>query len=98
MIWSGDALNIIVVRPSRLLGFVFCDPIGGSDGQEGVGPGGVGAVGAVRGGVRVVVDVSGLLALGGGGQAVSVRSAQPLAGARGARRRRVDRRAGRAVR
>jgi hypothetical protein len=48
---GGDPFNIIVAVWSRLLGLVFCDPIGGSDGQEGVVPGGVGAVGAVRGGV-----------------------------------------------
>ena len=49
-------------------------------------------------GFCVVAGVSGVLALGGGGQAVSVRSAQPLAGARGTWRGRADRRAGRAVR
>jgi hypothetical protein len=48
---AGDAFNIIVAILSRLLGFVLCDPMGGSDGQAGVGRGGVGTVGAVRGGV-----------------------------------------------
>ncbi len=62
----GDAFNIIVAVLSRLRGFVFCDPTGGSDGQEGVVPGGVGAVGAVCGGVRVVADVSVVFAFGGG--------------------------------
>jgi hypothetical protein len=48
---GGDALNIIVAVHRCFVGFVFCDPAGGSDGQAGVGSGGVGAVGAVRGGV-----------------------------------------------
>jgi len=43
---------------------VVCDPIGVSDGQEDMGPDGVGAVGAVRGGVRVVAEVAGVFALG----------------------------------
>ena len=58
---------------------MFRDPTGGKDGQEGVGPGGVGAVGAVCGGVRVVAEVTVVFAFGGGRPAVSVRSAQPLA-------------------
>jgi hypothetical protein len=41
----------------------LCDPIGGSDGQEGVGSDRVGAVGAVRGGVCVVADVAGVFGL-----------------------------------
>jgi hypothetical protein len=76
---SGDVFNIIVAVPSRLLGLVLCDPIGGSDGQAGVVPGGVGAVGAVRGGVRGVVSVSGVFIVGDGEQVVSVRSAESLA-------------------
>ena len=53
----AGALHIIIAVLSRVRGFVFCDPTGGSDGQEGVGPGGVGAVGAVRGGVRALAEV-----------------------------------------
>jgi len=64
-IWRGDSFNIIVAVLSRLRGFVFRDPIGGIDGQEGVVPGGVGAVGAVRGGVRVVAAVAVLFAVSG---------------------------------
>ncbi len=30
---SGDAFNIIVAAPSRLIGFVFCNPTGGIDGD-----------------------------------------------------------------
>ena len=45
-----------------------------------MGPGGV-TVGAVCGGILVVVGVSGVLAFCSGGQVVSVRSAQPVAGA-----------------
>jgi hypothetical protein len=49
--FEGDALNIIVAASWRLHGFVFREPTGGKDGQEVVGPGGVGTVGVVRGGV-----------------------------------------------
>jgi hypothetical protein len=48
---EGVTLNIIVAASWRLHGLVFRDPTGGKDGQEGVGPGGVGAVGVARGGV-----------------------------------------------
>jgi hypothetical protein len=75
----GDSFHIIVAVRSMLRGFVFCDPSGGSDGQAGVVPGGVGAVDAVRGGVRGVVAVSGVFIVGDGEQVVSVRSAEPLA-------------------
>ena len=57
-IWRGDSFNIIVAVLSRLRGFVLRDPTGGIDGQEGVVPRGVGAVGAVRGGVLFVAAVA----------------------------------------
>jgi hypothetical protein len=78
-VYGGDAFHIIIAVLSGLLGFVFWDPIRGSDGQTGVGSGGVGTVGAVRGGFRVVVGVSGVFAVGGCVQAVSVGSTQPVA-------------------
>src|SRR6266545_8363294 len=74
--WGAQHNRDCSVEASRI---VLFDPIGGNDGQEGVGPRGVGAVGAVRGGVRVVAGLAGVFARCGGGQAVSVRSAQPLA-------------------
>ena len=49
--FCGDAFNIIVAVRVEASRIVFCDPTGGSDGQAGVGPGGVGTVGAVCGGV-----------------------------------------------
>jgi hypothetical protein len=78
-IQPGDAFNIIVAVLSRLRGFVFRDPTGGIDGQEGVVPGGVGAVGAVRGGVLFVAAVAVLFAIGGRQPTVPAGSAQSLA-------------------
>jgi hypothetical protein len=63
---GGEVLSIIVVVLSRLRRFVFCGLAGGSDGQEGVGPGRVGAAGGVCGGVRELAEVAGLFTLGGG--------------------------------
>jgi hypothetical protein len=76
---AGDLFNIIVVFLSRLHGVVFRDLTGGIDGQEGVVPGGVRAVGAVCGGVRVVAVVTVVFVFGDGRQAVPAGSAQPLA-------------------
>jgi site-specific recombinase XerD len=50
---ADQEFHIIVAVHRDFLG-EFCDLRGASDGQEGVGPGGVGAVGGVRGGVRVL--------------------------------------------
>jgi hypothetical protein len=63
---------------SRSLGFVF-DPIGGIDGQQVVGPGAVGPVGAVRGGVLFVAAVAVVFPFDGGEQAVAAGSAEPVA-------------------
>jgi hypothetical protein len=48
---DGEILNIMVAASWRIHGLMFRDPTGGRDGQEVVGSGGVGVVGAVRGGV-----------------------------------------------
>ena len=68
---------IVLAEASRV--HVLCDPIGGFDGQEGVGPNAVGTVGAVRGGICGVAAVAVVFALGGGKQAVAAGSAEPLA-------------------
>src|ERR1019366_3108826 len=91
---DGEALNIIVAASWRLHGLMFRDPTGGKNGQEGVGPGAVGAVGAVRGGVRVVAEVTIVFVLGCGRPAVSAPSPQPLARARGSERWGTDGRSG----
>jgi hypothetical protein len=63
---AADPFNIIAVLVSRLDGFVFCDPSGGIDGQEGVGPGRIGSVDAVCGRVCVLACGAVVLAVGGG--------------------------------
>ena len=54
-------LNITAVALSGLRRLVFCGPAGGSDGQEGVGPGRARATGTVCGEVRELAEVAGLL-------------------------------------
>jgi hypothetical protein len=64
----GEMFNIIVVVLSGLRRLVFCGPEGGSDGQEGVGPGRVRAARAACGGVRELAEVAGVFALSGSEQ------------------------------
>ena len=54
------------------------DPIGGIDGQQVVGSGGVGSVGAVRAGVLFVAAVAVVFPFGGGEQAVAAGPAEPV--------------------
>jgi hypothetical protein len=63
---GAGAFNIIIGPADACRVHVLRDPIGGIDGQEGVVPGGVGAVGSARGGVRRVVGVPVVFTVGCG--------------------------------